>query len=576
MASQYEEFIIRLKDQFSGKLRDADDALDDARESADGLNDSLAGLKKVAGGLAVALGVGEIMDAAKEFAKLQGAVRAYTGQSGDAANDLITQAKTIADTYDEEASRVLQVANTLTKQMGGTMEENLALVQQGFAKGANVSGEFLDQLREYPAQFRAAGLSASESIALMAQASSAGVYSDKAADAIKETTLSLREMTQIQRDAINNIGVDADELLKEMDRGALSPFQAMQRILTAMDGFDIAAKQTVIADIFKGAGEDAGLDFIEGLKNIDLELNNIQDSQGGFTSAMFELNGLLNQFKTTLLAEVVPAMASFASFIANNVPLLKGLGVALGIVGAGLLLMKIQALAATFSWHALTAAMLANPIGAIIGLLAGLIGAVVWAYNEFEGFRNIVNKTWEAIKWLGAQLWDGLVKIITSVAKFIAKYHPVAILMRGVKTLFPKFFKSMMDRVKKFTSWLSDAWGAIKSFFGFGDDGEVVVKDGDTSGPSGNEESPSFTPKGSLTGGGLVSNATKASSNTSKSSGLSSLSNSAPKIFNVNINKLVETFTVETNTIEESRARIQQLVMEALLGGVNDVQSTIE
>ena len=69
--AQFEEFIIKLKDQFSGGLRDADDALDDTRESADQLNDSFGKMAKVAGGIAVALGISEIASATKEFNKLK-------------------------------------------------------------------------------------------------------------------------------------------------------------------------------------------------------------------------------------------------------------------------------------------------------------------------------------------------------------------------------------------------------------------------------------------------------------------------------------------------------------------------
>ena len=132
--AQFEEFIIKLKDQFSGGLRDADDALDDTRESADQLNDSFGKMAKVAGGIAVALGISEIASATKEFNKLKNVVMAYTGAGGDAADDIVTTAKTIADTYDTEATAVLTAANTMTKQMGGTMDSNLALIIQGFKK----------------------------------------------------------------------------------------------------------------------------------------------------------------------------------------------------------------------------------------------------------------------------------------------------------------------------------------------------------------------------------------------------------------------------------------------------------
>ena len=599
--AQFEEFIIRLKDQFSSGLRDADDALDDARESVDDLNDGFETLKRTAAGIAVALGVDAIIDATKEFSKLQNAVMAYTGGSSDAAADLISQAGAIADTYDAEASEVLQAANVLTKQMGGTMESNLALITEGFRKGANVNGEFLEQLREYPAQFRAAGLDASQSIALISDAAKKGVYSDKAADTIKEMTLSLREMTQIQRDALTNIGVDANKVMADISSGAKTPFEAVQMIVGEMEKFDVAAQQTVIADVFKGAGEDAGIQFIKSLKDINFELSDIEANGTGFNDAMFQLNTIVNDVKTTFMNEFIPILSQFATFLVDNVPLLKGIAAGLITVAAALGIMKVATIAQTIATMGLNGVLLANPIGLVVAAIAALVAGLVYAYNEFETFRKIVDGVWKGLKIVGSWIADWFVaqwnmasaavgqfaewfrsiyptikNVITAAGKFILKYHPVALLIRGLKQLFPEFFDDLTKRIKKAWEWLGEQFAKIKSFFGFGDDdGELKVDANhtvDESG-SGTDASAGFNPTGSLTGGGMISAATSAQN---MKSGLSSMSNSAPKQFNINIDKLIDTFTVSTETIGQSRDQIRDIVLETLLTAVNDVQTAID
>ncbi len=596
--AQFEEFIIKLKDQFSGGLRDADDALDDTRESADQLNSSFSTLAKTAGGIAVALGINEIMTASKEFNKLRDVVMSYSGASGDVADDLITQASTIADTYDAETSAVLQAANTLTKQMGGSMESNLALIVQGFRKGANVNGEFLDQLREYPAQFRAAGLSAAESIALITDGAKKGVYSDKAADTIKEMTLSLREMTQIQRDALTGIGIDSSKLFAEMNSGMKTPFQAMQQIVGEMDKFDMVAQQTVIADIFKGAGEDAGIQFIKGLKDIDLELGNIQDTGSGFTNVMFELNKMTNTLKTEFLSGLLPVLTQFGQFILDNTPLLKGIAAGLGTVAVALGILKIHTILATLATGGFNAMLLANPIGLIVAGIAGLVAGLVWAYNEFETFRKIVDGVWKGLKIVGSWVadifvaaWDMAVagvgrfmeifrsiypkikSVFTAIGKFILKYHPIALLIRGLKSLFPEFFDSLVKKFTKAFEWIGKMFGKIKKFFGFGDDNTLSIDAPKTDKGDADTGTPEFNPTGSLTGGNLVSTATKSQN---LKSGISGMSNTAPKQFNINIDKLVENFTISTEQIEQSREKIRDVVLETLLTAVNDVQTAID
>lgn len=73
----------------------------------------------------------------------------------------------------------------------------------------------------------------------------------------------------------------------------------------------------------------------------------------------------------------------------------RALTVAINLWRAGTLL-------ATVAQWALNSALLANPIGLVIAILAGLVAALVYAYNESETFRNIIDKAWSWIKDVGA------------------------------------------------------------------------------------------------------------------------------------------------------------------------------
>ncbi len=49
------------------------------------------------------------------------------------------------------------------------------------------------------------------------------------------------------------------------------------------------------------------------------------------------------------------------------------------------------------------------------------------------------------------------------------------------------------------------------------------------------------------------------------------MTSSAPKTFNINIDKLIEKFEVTTNNIGESNERMKDMVLQTLLTAVNDV-----
>ena len=72
----------------------------------------------------------------------------FTGLSGD---DLIIyrdNVQAVADVYGKDFTDVLQSANALSKQFGITNEEAINIIKDGFVAGADVSGNFLDTVKE--------------------------------------------------------------------------------------------------------------------------------------------------------------------------------------------------------------------------------------------------------------------------------------------------------------------------------------------------------------------------------------------------------------------------------------------
>ena len=129
----------------------------------------------------------------------------FTEKSGDDLKEYRTEVQTIADYYNKDFREVLIGANAVSKQFGIDASEAIKLIQDGFIAGADANGEFLDTLREYPAYFKEAGISAETFIAITAQAAKSGIYSDKGVDVIKEGNLRIREMTTATAAALNHI-----------------------------------------------------------------------------------------------------------------------------------------------------------------------------------------------------------------------------------------------------------------------------------------------------------------------------------------------------------------------------------
>lgn len=206
----------------------------------------------------------------------------FTGKSGDDLKAYRNQVQAVADTFDKDFKEVLIASNAVSKQFGISADEALNLIQDGFVAGADANGEFLDTLKEYPAYFKEAGISADQFVAIVAQTNKSGIFSDKGVDAIKEANLRLREMTKSTAEALDGIGISSKQVQKDLQSGAKTTFQVMQEVSQKLNELpeSSAVVGTAIADIFGGPGEDAGLQYLQTLKDISLNLDDVKGKAG--------------------------------------------------------------------------------------------------------------------------------------------------------------------------------------------------------------------------------------------------------------------------------------------------------
>lgn len=206
----------------------------------------------------------------------------FTQKTGGDLKNFRNEVQIIADTFGKDFQEVLIATNAVSKQFGISQNEALNLVRDGFIAGGDANGEFLDTLREYPAYFREAGLSAEEFIAITSQTATSGIYSDKGVDAIKEANIRLREMTKSTADALNAIGISSDAVQKSLQDGSKTTFDVMQEVSAKLAEMPESASEvgTAIADIFGGPGEDAGYQYLATLKDIDTSMDALMQKSG--------------------------------------------------------------------------------------------------------------------------------------------------------------------------------------------------------------------------------------------------------------------------------------------------------
>lgn len=206
----------------------------------------------------------------------------FTGKSGDDLKAFRNEVQAVADSFGEDFRETLIATNALSKQFGISANEALQLVKDGFLSGADANGEFLDTLKEYPAYFKEAGISADQFVAIVAQTNKMGIFSDKGVDAIKEANLRLREMTTATAAALDGIGISSEQVQKDLQTGTKTTFDVIQDVSAKLAELpdNAATVGAAIADIFGGPGEDAGLQYLRTLKDISTNMNEVKGKAG--------------------------------------------------------------------------------------------------------------------------------------------------------------------------------------------------------------------------------------------------------------------------------------------------------
>lgn len=362
-----EKKVKNLREALKGAESDVKDLTEQAEEFTrkakkwdevfTGINQGVELMKKAVDGLSFTTDVNNLRT---EVARM-------TNLAGKDLDDFVYKSREIGKVYNQDSIEIARAANALTKQVGGSFEENLELIEQGLKRGANSNGDFIDQLKEYPTFIHQLGISQSKAIAFMAKAGQEGIFSDKAIDSLKEAGLALNEMGKPQLDALKANGIDYDKDLK-----GKSQFEAIQHIAQNMKGATAQARQLIISDIFKGSGEDAGHKLFEILAN---GVPNLEDMP-----AVEESAAGMKRFFSNLQTWAGLAFGSIGSYAQELSPMVMTIS---GMIPIMQMLSKSTVLQTAAQWL-LNIAMNANPIGLIILGIAALVGLVTMVIKKYD------------------------------------------------------------------------------------------------------------------------------------------------------------------------------------------------
>lgn len=358
-------------------------------------------------------------DFAVDVKNLRRQFEQLTDLSGKDLYEFLKRSREIADVYKEDAKTVGEAANALTRQMGGSYESNLAIIEEGLKRGANLNGDYLSILKRYAPTLQEMGVSATEATSLIAQAAKQGVEPGNFIESIQKAGVEIRKMSAKTEEALADIGV------KRADLEGKTAIEAVQHITKAMDGMTEQAKQMTISKIFKMQGERSGMEFImglnEGIPPLD-EIPAVEETASGFKRLFSNIKTWAGDAFGTA-AEYSQAFAPAIQLIAGAIPIMTALKNVTWLNTV-----------ATGAWTAATKILGKTILGIpVIGWILAIITAIVAVVKYTEGWGKAWDLTFKGMKLLVEGFEEGV------KASFTTMVNNVMIAIDKIKLGWYKF-----------------------------------------------------------------------------------------------------------------------------------------
>lgn len=404
-------------------------------------------------------------------------------------------------------SRAMENAGIDSKELDTVLDQ---LAVAGQASGTSVA-KLTENLTKYGTPMREMGLSTEESIAMLAQFEKAGVNTDTMLGGMKKAMQNWAREGKNSTDEFKNV-------IKEI-QNAPDKTKAAQ---TAMEVFGNKAGSEFADAVRSGRFEYE--DFLDIIKSSGGAVEDTySQTQDGFDKIQLAAQGLkvgVGEAVKGLLDEYSPEIEDFITrakqffddtviyFTETLIPVVKGFfdwalehlpeieAAAAGIAAAFLAwqiasvvtavttalagMSAAEVVAAAKTWL-LNTALLANPIGILIALLAGLVTAFIVLWKRCDWFRegwisfwkiiqNTAKKAANAIKKFFSDALTGIKKVWNGAKSFFSSvWDGIKAVFSTVVTwwsnLFTKAFMAVRDAWNGAVDFFSGVWEGVKKVF---------------------------------------------------------------------------------------------------------------
>ena len=286
-------------------------------QNMDGLTDKLKAFGKTAIGLVMnpyfaalagVVGVGMTFkwfyDYNKGLMEATRLTKEFTGYTGEALETMRNSIAATADSMGKDFNDVLATADNLMANYHLSGEEAMKVINDGFASGADLSGDMLNKIQQYAPTFHDAGIGADQLVAILQQTRS-GIFSDKGLDIITMASKKIREMSTATSASLDAIGISSKQVQQDLANGEKNTFDIIQQVASKMKDFGADSQQVgdILKNVFGKQGAAAGIQLIEQLDTMTTDIEEVKKQTGEWGETQLEnikLHKELNSYLSSM------------------------------------------------------------------------------------------------------------------------------------------------------------------------------------------------------------------------------------------------------------------------------------
>lgn len=414
---------------------------------------------------------GAIGDAADEIRRSVKSVAAQAPGDfetvGQAVGDVNTHFQLTGDRLDEVSTQFLKFSKVTGADVS-TSIESVAMSMKAFNVDSSETGNVLDHIASVStatgisvdtltnavnangSTFREMGLSLQDSVTLLGNFEAAGVPADQMLTGLKKAAANCSKEGTSLSDTLKQLVTDLQDPAKQSEATA----KAFDLFGTkAATSFIDAAESGRINMSNLGGSIDDAAGFVDGLKD---ETTTAADKMKGAIKEITIAGADIGEEFAPVVEDAAGALKSFGEWAKSLTPEQKKLaakliegGIAFGVVatGVGKVVGGLPAFAsglktASTGFKAFNAVLSANPIMAVVGLIAMIVGAIV---------------TWVTTTDEGKQAWEGFCAGVQNAWQGVCDFFG------GAADYFGGIWSTVTGGIQGFTTQASEKWEGFKS-----------------------------------------------------------------------------------------------------------------